>query len=77
MKNVHNYPTRSLDNAVFVWNAEEDPGQPSFSLFEKQTKLENCLFFLYLGTAVEVSCSQPRLKEKKQWKMPQSLQPAF
>ena len=28
--NVQNYPTGSLDNAIFVWNAKEDPGQAFF-----------------------------------------------
>ena len=53
--NVQNYPTGSLNNAIFVWNAKEDPGLALFNLFEKQTGLENCLFLLHLCTAVAAS----------------------
>ena len=60
--NVQNYPTGSLDNAIFVWNAKEDPGLALFSLFQKQTRLENCLFLSHLCTAVVSSCSLPRMK---------------
>ena len=60
--NVQNYPAWSLDNAIFIWNAKEDPGLAFFSLFEKQTRLENCLFLFHLCTAVVSSCSQQRMK---------------
>ena len=60
--NVQNYSAWSLDNAIFVLNTKEDPGLALFSLFQRQTRLKNCLFLSHLCTAVVSSCSLPRMK---------------
>ena len=48
LENDQNYPAWSLDNAIFIWNAKEDPGLLLFSLFEKQTGLEKLFVFVVL-----------------------------
>ena len=55
-----------LDNASFIWNAKEDSCLAFFSLFEKQTRLENCLFcFIYVQLLRAVVASQEW--KKRNW----------
>ena len=65
LENDQNYPAWSLDNAISVLVAKEEPGLYLFSLFDKQTRLENCLFLFHLCASVVGSCSQPSLKNEK------------
>ena len=48
--NVQNYPTGSLDNAIFVWNAKEDPSLAFFLAYLKSRQDWKivCFYFIYV-----------------------------